>query len=192
MPAATTKLATVIELAPCAEEHRWLLHTWRNTRDVARFMYRDEPIAAADHDRWYSALLADDQRRGWVVTDDGTPIGAAFIADYAPEHRRASFGLYIAEPVRRGGGAGRAALCLVCEYALDQLGLHKLIGEALAFNAAAITLYGRLGFRQEGVLRDHLHRDGHWVDVHLMALFEDDQDELRRSAAELRQQARIA
>ena len=192
MPSVTTTLATVIELVPCAEEHRWLLHTWRNTREVARFMYHDEPVAATDHDRWYTALLTDEQRWGWVVTADATPVGAAFITDYAPEHRRASFGLYIAEPAQRGGGVGRAALCLLCEYALDQLALHKLIGEALSFNAPAIALYSRLGFREEGILRDHLQREGCWLDVHAMALFEDDQDELRRAAAELRHQARIA
>jgi RimJ/RimL family protein N-acetyltransferase len=87
---------------------------------------------------------------------------------------------------------GRAALCLVCEYAFDEWQLHKLIGEALSFNTAAIALYARLGFTEEGILRDHLCRDGRWVDVRAMALFEDGLEPVRATLAQLRSQGRVA
>lgn len=182
----------MIHLIPCAEEHRWLLYGWRNSAEVARYMYDDRPIAEADHDRWYSALLADENRWGWVVAEDDTPVGAGFLTDYRPHDRRAAFGLYLAEGAQRGRGVGRAALCLICEFAFDRLGLHKLIGEALSFNSGAIALYGRLGFVAEGELRDQFLRDGQWVGVHLMALFEDGLAQLRANAVDLRDLGRIA
>ena len=182
----------MIELVACTDAHRWLLYDWRNRDEVARYMYEDRPIAREDHDRWYSALLSDRHRWAWVVADDGTPVGAGFLGDHRPEHRRASFGFYLGDTAVRGRGVGTAALAQLCEQAFDVIGLHKLIGEALATNAAAIALYARLGFRTEGVLHDQLRRGGGWVDVRLMALFEHDRAALTSITTALREQGRIA
>jgi len=183
----------VIDLVDCAEEHRWLLREWRNSDLVAPYMYDREPIPRDAHDRWYTRLLQRVDRRGWVITMDGTPVGACFITGHDPEHHRAIFGLYLADPSTRGRGVGGAAQYLLCEKAFDELRLHKLCCEALGFNEQAIAMYKKMGFVEEGVLREQLLRDEEWVDVHLLALFErawsDQRDAL---AEELRERGLIS
>jgi RimJ/RimL family protein N-acetyltransferase len=44
-------------------------------------------------------------------------------------------------------------------HAFGVLGVHKVSGQALDFNTASIRFHERLGFRREGLLREH-HFDG--------------------------------
>jgi UDP-4-amino-4,6-dideoxy-N-acetyl-beta-L-altrosamine N-acetyltransferase len=183
----------VIDLVECAEEHRWLLYEWRNSPELSQYMFDLDPIPRDVHDEWYSGLLARRGRRGWVVTSDGSPVGACFLTGHSPTDRRASFGIYLADPATRGGGAGGAAQYLLCERAFSQEALHKLTCEVLGGNARAIAMYKGLGFVEEGVQRDQLMRDGAWVDVHLLALFEAAWDKLHQALADrLRERGLIA
>lgn len=162
----------MIDLGECAEEHRWLLHEWRNSPEVAQYMFDPDPIPRDVHDAWYSRLLAGHGPRGWVVRSNGAPVGACFLTRHSPRDRHASFGIYLADPATRGHGVGGAAQYLLCERAFDEVGLHKLNCEVLGSNTAAIAMYERLGFVVEGVQREQLMRAGEWVDAHLLALFE--------------------
>lgn len=162
----------MVELVECAAEHRGLLLEWRSSQAVARFMFESGAIPADVHDVWYTRLLERGDRRGWVIILDGAPVGAGFISGLRPEHRRADLGLYVADESVRGRGVGAAAIYLLGSQAFESMSLHKLTCEALSFNAAAITAYRKAGFTEEGVLRDHLFREGRWVDVHVFAMLE--------------------
>jgi UDP-4-amino-4,6-dideoxy-N-acetyl-beta-L-altrosamine N-acetyltransferase len=172
----------VVELVPCSEEHRWLVFEWRNRLDVRRHMTTVDAIPRADHDAWYSRLLARAGRTGWVVLEDGVPVGAVFVADIDHDHRRGSLGIYLGDEAARGRGVGSAALFLVMEKAFEELSLHKLTCEVIAANAAARTLYDGFGFRAQGTLQDHLLRDGAFTDLDLLAAFEDDWPRIRAGA----------
>jgi UDP-4-amino-4,6-dideoxy-N-acetyl-beta-L-altrosamine N-acetyltransferase len=183
----------VIGLLDCAEEHRALLLKWRNSDRVAPYMLDDREIPEDVHDAWFTGLLGCQGRRGWVVTLEGRPVGAAFLAGIQPAHRRAEFGLYLGDESVRGKGVGSGALFLLAEQAFGRVGLHKLCCEALSFNEQALASYRRIGFEEEGVLRDHLFRNGRWVHVHMLAMFEDRWKERRdRLAAELRQRGLLS
>lgn len=172
----------MIELVRCAEEHRWLLHGWRNAPDVRRFMTHPEPIPRAAHDAWYSRLLEDDDGVARVVLADGRPSGAVFISAIDHQHHRGSLGMYLGAEGARGRGVGSAALYLLMGVAFDQLGLHKLTCEVLDGNGTARSLYDGFGFRHQGTLSDHLLRADGYVDLHLLAAFAADWDEIRAGA----------
>ena len=59
-------------------------------------------------------------------------------------------------------------------WAFKQLNLHKVSLQVLTNNERAIRIYESLGFRPEGVLRDEQFRDGQFLDLMMMALFQDE------------------
>jgi len=69
----------------------------------------------------------------------------------------ADWGFYLAphSPAGSGSFMGRLAL----DYAFGELLLHKICGQALAFNERSIGLHRKLCFRDEGRLREQ-HFDG--------------------------------
>lgn len=133
-----------------------LVLAWRNHPDVRNYMYTQHEITLAEHQRWFERSLPDpkkhllvfeenQQSRGFVNLNE---VGSGGIADW---------GFYAAPDAPKGSGRqlGRAAL----GYAFTQLKLHKVNGQALAYNQRSIRFHQTLGFQQEGILRDQ-HFDG--------------------------------
>ena len=86
--------------------------------------------------------------------------------DIAHAHGRATFGIAIGE--RRGQGLGTEATRLVLDFAFHVLQLRNVMLDALAWNTAGLTAYGRAGFRRIGVRRGAAMSGGKRTDVVLM------------------------
>lgn len=174
----------MIELVHLTEDHRWQVFGWRNDPEVARYMYQTDPIPRDVHDSWFTKLLAARDRKGWAILMDGKPVGAAFVTEIDPASRRASWAFYLADSSTRGRGVGSAVEYLVLEEAFSRLKLHKLCCEVLSFNQPVVTMHKKFGFVQEGLLREHWLRDGEWLDVHVLAMFETEWAQRRSGFAE--------
>lgn len=146
------------QLRPILEAELEVVREWRNHPDVRRYMYTQHEIGAEEHRAWFERAQQDPNRHPLLYLRQGTPMGFANISIVNVPARRAEWGFYLAPDSLAGSGQrlGRATLA----YAFETLGLHKLCGEALAFNTRSIRFHERLGFTREATLRDH-HFDGH-------------------------------
>lgn len=61
-------------------------------------------------------------------------------------------------------------LTLLCQVAFDHLHLHRLFAETYAFRASTIAVLEQLGFKKEGLLREHVNKNGQWIDSILYGL----------------------
>lgn len=68
-----------------------------------------------------------------------------------------------------GKGVGNALLLAAIELAEKWLAVSRIELEVYTDNEAAIALYKKHGFVIEGTANNYAFRDGHMVDVHLMA-----------------------
>lgn len=119
-------------------------------------MANPDPERSVDPLTDTTAWLARREAQGWFrVIDDGQ--GAQGFAQIAEIHRRNRFGwLGLALlPGARGRGLGARALAEAEAAASDTLGLHKLLLQVRADNAAALALYDRAGWRMVGTLLGH-------------------------------------
>lgn len=144
-------------LRPMTEADLEQVLYWRNHPEVRRYMYTTHEIALEEHCKWFSGAMCNPvvdlmiyesqgEARGFVnITRTRCPV----VADW---------GFYLAPDAPKGTGRslGKQALA----YAFEELGLHKLCGQALGFNRRSIAFHKALGFTEEGCLRDQ-HFDGH-------------------------------
>lgn len=130
--------------------------SWRNHPEVRRYMYTRHEILLEEHAQWFERVSKDPERHLLVFEIDGNPHGFINIHQIA-SGGIADWGFYAAPDTAKGTGRalGQAAL----RYAFEVAGLHKLCGEALAFNERSICFHLKLGFQREGVLRQQ-HFDG--------------------------------
>ena len=133
------------------------LLAWRNHSDVRTFMLTQHEISLEEHHRWFSTASQDSTRRLLIVEVAQDPIGFVQLSNVGPGGI-ADWGFYARPNAAKGSGRkiGVAAL----NYAFHDLGLHKVCGQAIKQNAASISFHKRLGFQQEGVLRDHVRIEG--------------------------------
>lgn len=129
---------------------------WRNHPEVRRYMYTTHEIELDEHCQWFAGASANPAVSLLIYEHHGTACGFVNITrGRCPEV--ADWGFYLSPEAQKGTGRalGKQALA----YAFDELGLHKVCGQALGFNQRSIAFHKALGFNVEGCLRDQ-HFDG--------------------------------
>jgi UDP-4-amino-4,6-dideoxy-N-acetyl-beta-L-altrosamine N-acetyltransferase len=172
----------MVELRPLRSKDSDRLLRWRNSPEVAAYMYTDHEISPDEHARWFAGIEGDPKRAYWIIEMDGEPVGLANLYDIDPTHGRCAWAYYLAEPQVRGRGVGSFVEYAMIEKVFGEFGLHKLWCEVLASNEAVWKLHEGFGFRQEACLRDHVVKNGRRQDVLGLGLLARDWAE-RRSAA---------
>lgn len=106
----------------------------------------------------------------WAIESDGRFVGVTSL--YAPDLARgqARFSIVLGDPKTWGRGLGTAVTRRVVDHAFGNLGLHKVNSDYLAPNAASRAIHERVGFVEEGRLREDSWRQGRWVDRILLSL----------------------
>lgn len=129
---------------------------WRNHIDVRRFMYNQHEISLDEHQRWFENASLDHKKQLLIYEYNHQPLGFVNFSE-AGKGGIVDWGFYVAPEAPNGIGRllGRTAL----NHAFIQLKLHKICGQALAYNERSIHFHQSLGFQQEGILRDQ-HFDG--------------------------------
>lgn len=168
----------MIELREIQDSDMDALFRWRNEPEVDRWMYSDPPTPE-QHVAWFHAFLADPDRVGWIVLEDGRPCGSITLEGITSAQRRARWGWYIGDAEARGRGAGRAAQALGLDRAFSIHGLQRVWSEVLADNEVALRAQAAAGFRREGYLRRHAYKHGRFRDVALLAILEEEWRERR-------------
>jgi len=114
-------------------------------------MLTQHVISLQEHRQWFERASQDSAKCLLIFEEAGRSAGFVHFSGVSPGGI-AHWGFHAAPDAPKGTGTklGRAAL----GHAFGPLALHKVCGEALAFNEASIHFHLKLGFRQEGVLRD--------------------------------------
>lgn len=145
---------------------------WRAEPAVAAQLFSERPPTRAEHLAWLARLRPDGDRREFIIVERaaGRAVGTIGLSQLDRRYRRAEYGLLIGEPAARGKGMAAEASRLLLQHAFTALGLNRVYLHVLADNDAALRLYGRLGFASEGVLREHVYKDGRFRDVVVMGM----------------------
>ena len=144
--------------------------TCRNHEVVRLFMYTQHVISKDEHSRWFDRASIDPKRHLLIYHVGDKALGFVNFYEIAAGGI-ADWGFYAAPDAPRGTGSalGHAAL----QHAFQTLKLHKLCGQAIAFNEPSIRFHTKLGFLKEGVLHQQ-HFDGlNYHDVWCFGLLAD-------------------
>lgn len=151
---------------------------WRNDAEVAYWAtaadVRFWPVAAAAVDRWFSEKLPviDSRSDGVFAVDllEGRHIGMVDYRDVDAVTRSATVGITIGEKDLWGQGYGSEALRVLVGYLFDHLNLHRVQLDTWSGNERAMRSFARVGFREEGRLREAVWGPGRYFDAVIMGL----------------------
>jgi RimJ/RimL family protein N-acetyltransferase len=143
---------------------------WFNDREVVQYVGLYLPMTEMSEEKFIEELGTT--RAGSdvilvieVVEGDSTkPIGNCGLQGISPKDHNALFGIVIGEKDYWSKGYGTEATRLLIDYGFQQLNLHRISSGALAFNDRSIKLHKKLGFREEGRLRQAMFKNGQYHD----------------------------
>lgn len=121
-------------------------------------------VSTADDRADYAICLPDNPRY----------LGEVVLNSIDWNNKSANFRIALAGAENRNKGYGSEAAQLMLDYGFKTLKLHRISLEVFDFNARALHLYKKLGFVQEGILRDALLWDGSFHHAIVMSLLEPD------------------
>ncbi|MBM9520041.1 GNAT family N-acetyltransferase [Desulforhopalus vacuolatus] len=147
---------------------------WLHRRDIYSKIGVQVPFTKEQQFRWFGKLQNDDTKIVCAICRniDQIHIGNVSLDMIDLRHRNARLSIFIANPAARGQGYGSEALTLQEQYAFFKLKLHKIWCKTDAGHPEVLHFYERLGYLQEGLLREHEVKDGQFVDKVILAKFE--------------------
>ena len=157
------------------------LMAWRNLPQLRKYFREYREINLPMQKRWFESIAANDKNTlmfSICHRETGELLGCCGLCSIHWVHRHAEISLYIGHREAYIDTDGYALDCsrVLLDYAFRQLNLHKIWAEIYAFDHPKKGLLHTLGFRQEGILRDHCFYDGKWWDSLLFSLLQEEFD----------------
>ncbi len=114
----------------------------------------------------------DDDRASFIIAvgNDLRAVGEVVINDIDHDNHSANIRISLFYEQDFNKGYGTEAMRLMVDYGFKTLNLHRIELGVYAFNPRAIRVYEKIGFKQEGILRDALYWDGEYVDEITMSI----------------------
>ncbi|MEV4625122.1 GNAT family protein [Micromonospora sp. NPDC049523] len=151
------------------------LWRWNHDPEVMRWMDDGYAQTLARVTTWMQERPRNeygDVLFGIEVIADAKLVGLVRLHGAEPETGCADLDIYLGEKDYWGRGYATDAMRTVCRFGFDNMRLHKITLTVVAENHAAHHVYRKVGFVDEGRLRQTFRRDGTWYDKFTMGLLE--------------------
>jgi RimJ/RimL family protein N-acetyltransferase len=163
-----------VRLRPLEESDVDHIMTWIN-----------EPEIVGNLAAFSGSAFTRDQELAWIrsvrvsksdvvfsieASDDGRYLGQCGIHQIHDRSKVGRLACILSRRDEMGRGHGSAAIRALCDHAFGTLGLHKLWLMVFSHNTRGRGIYGRIGFVEEGVLREEYFHEGGWHDMVRMSL----------------------
>ncbi|MFB6145929.1 MAG: GNAT family N-acetyltransferase [Candidatus Nanohaloarchaea archaeon] len=145
-----------IELRTIEEEDIEFLRDNINDPDVRSGLTIWRPMNMEQEREFFEEVVSAEEPVNLMVTRDGEPLGTVELRE-KEQGRIGGLGIWLKKE-SHGNGYGTEAARLLIEYAFNQRDFHKLTAQAFGNNKASQRVWEKLGFEEEGRLREEVYR----------------------------------
>ncbi len=131
------------------------------------------PEAVRDSFKYADNAWKKKARIKWGIgLRSGGLVGQCELFDFANQSK-AELGYWLGAAHHNQGFMSEAIAAIVA-HAFGPMEMHRLTAKTATDNAPSIAMLKKVGFVQEGILRQDSYRDGLWTDTALMAILRSD------------------
>lgn len=150
-----------------------------NDEEVKKLMDSNIPFPMTkwQEEEWVRSRKANtDFTYDFAIEDlkTGKYIGGCSINECDVKNRTCVVGIMIGDKEYWGKGYGSDALKVLIKFIFEEVNMNKIKLNVFSFNNRAIACYKKVGFKEEGILKKEIYRNGRYHDEIIMAMFKDD------------------
>jgi UDP-2,4-diacetamido-2,4,6-trideoxy-beta-L-altropyranose hydrolase len=134
----------VVTLRPARTDDADRVMEWRNDGDAVRFSVTGRPVSAAEHQRWFTAMLADRDVRLWIAEEAGEAVGQVRLD---VTEATGTVSIAVARE-HRGRGLAVTMLGALIEVVAAAGDLRHLKALTHPDNTSSVRAFERAGFRR--------------------------------------------
>ncbi|MDR0964717.1 MAG: UDP-4-amino-4,6-dideoxy-N-acetyl-beta-L-altrosamine N-acetyltransferase [Clostridium sp.] len=154
-----------VEFIKIRESHLQQLMDWRMRPDITQYMYTDPHLTLEGQKKWLEKITQDLTRKDFVISVNQTPAGYLNITDIDKVNKRCNWGWFIGDESVKSLQLAVRLEWNLCDYVFYTLGMNKLCNETFVENRFVVHLHKLCGCTQEGILRQHICKNGVYYDV---------------------------
>ncbi|MGN0438102.1 MAG: UDP-4-amino-4,6-dideoxy-N-acetyl-beta-L-altrosamine N-acetyltransferase [Lachnospiraceae bacterium] len=166
-------------LRPIKENELNMIMNWRMMPEITKYMYTDPVLTEESQKKWFDSLKTRKDIITFMIEVDSVPCGILNITDIDYTNKRCSWGYYIAIKEKRSLSLAMALEWNLYDYVFNVLNMNKLVGEIFSFNKAIIRIHQMCGSEIEGVLKQHIYKNGEFFDVTVTSILKENWNELK-------------
>ena len=153
------------------------LRYWRNLPEYRKYFREYREITSGMQKRWYENSVNGSQNTIMFavrLNETGELIGCCGLCYINWVHRYSDLSLYIGKDYSYidTNGWAEETCNLLFGYAFHELGLNKIWTEIYEFDQKKYDLYMKLGFKQDGFLREQYFYEGKWWSSYILSLLQ--------------------
>ena len=133
------------------------------------------PISRYQQEKWYENNINNMNNLRFIIeTKEDGAIGLITLTEIDWKNRKAINGIKILEKNSRKKGIGIDSLMAIMRYCFDELQLHRLETTRFLDNIASEKLYNKCGWKEEGIKRECIYKNGKWRDLVFTGILKSD------------------
>ena len=134
------------------------------------------PVSIDAQKKWFKSLSADRNNIRLIVENlNGDAIGLTGLWDIDWHNRNALTAIKLKAEGIKGKGYGRDSVMAMNAFSFFDVGLHRLWGTIIDYNIPSFKVYvEKSGWRTEGILRNHIFRNGAFHNLYYVACLKED------------------
>ncbi|MGE4232541.1 MAG: GNAT family N-acetyltransferase [Bacteriovoracia bacterium] len=165
----------LVGLTAVEREDLPFLRDWRNNSDFRKHFREYRELNMANQEKWFEQKVHNDPTTMMFSIRDLTTkelLGCCGFVYINWVHRHADISLYIGwkDAYIDDHGYAEDSCKVLFKYGFDELNLNKIWTEIYSFDEKKKALYDKLGFKQDGLLRENYFYDGKWWDSRILSL----------------------
>lgn len=168
-----------IKLIDIQKDDLELIRKWRNSEEVAKYMYTDSIISKEQQENWFKAIQNSSTSKYWLIEYDNSKIGVVNLTGIEQSLQSCYWAFYLGDVSHRGAGIGGKIEYTILDYVFNTLKLNKLRCEVFVTNEKVIKMHEKFGFRREAYYREHCIKTDQKLDVVGLAILKSEWEQIQ-------------
>jgi RimJ/RimL family protein N-acetyltransferase len=166
-------------LRPVSKDDSIIVYKWFNDKEIIDKIIGFRINFSLEESFYWCEKASRENNRDikWIIESrEKASSSIGFVGLYNVDliNKNAEIAIILGEREFRGRGIGEESLRLVCGFAFKYLGLNLISAQILSSNQPSLNLFRKIGFKEEGLLKNRIYRNGTWHDIVLMRLLSEE------------------
>lgn len=157
-----------------------VFHKWRNDTQITDMLGGNRFFVSTEREKdWVANAINNDRVNLHLVIciANDKPVGIVNLTSINYLNRNAEFSILIGEKDLQGKSIGLKSTMLMLKHGFEELNLNKIWLTVLEDNSKAIKLYEKVGFKNEGLLRQEVYKNNKFHNMYVMSILKEEYDQ---------------